>query len=141
MHAVKRLSWASSSLPSPTFRTQNTYCRQSTLTREKANFLPITQTGRLKPLPAMGVLIGQNSNKITGFPLQTHILKAELLEFQFQSHFSILLLSINGILNVITFMFTSCHWNCVKHTCASLLTQNPGSQHTHEDLFILKNIV
>lgn len=57
----------------------------------------------------MGVLIGQNSNKITGFPLQTHILKAELLEFQFQSHFSILLLSINGILNVITFMFTSCH--------------------------------
>ena len=57
----------------------------------------------------MGVLIGQNSNKITGFPLQSHILKAELLEFQFQSHFSFLLLSINVILNVITFMFTSCH--------------------------------
>ena len=43
----------------------------------------------------MGSLLGQSLNKITDFPLQIHILKAEFLELQFQSHVHILFISIN----------------------------------------------
>lgn len=138
-------SWAPSTMARATSGTQNTYHIQSTSTREKNDMLPIPK--RKKKILALWEAHWPviHSKEITGFPLQTHSLRADLLDFQFQSYFflfkhlfqfqsyfSILLLNINVTLKMIIFIYMPCWWNCRKHGCvfstSVLLTQIPDSQ-------------